>query len=328
MQACDGSIMKVTEITNLIYYCAELLDNGEVNLAADLFSDARVRFAPESKFLNNQELLEHWLEEYPLKQDGTPGTHHFVTNPIVRIDETSGTATCRSNFMVIRRNSGPTPVVSERGVYRDTFMLTNRGWKFTEREYQLVGSPNQTFETEGEKGKTSIPTKAKILIAAQEVFSTLGYAEASIRKIAEHAGLSPALLFRHFGTKANLFEEALIAVMDVDPAPEDKRQFGQHVADLLADPNQLNCPHAMTILATGSEEAREIAVRVLKKYAIDRVVGWIEGPNAESRAREIMALCAGFALYNSQLNFSSPKQADPHMIEWFAKGLQAIVDQE
>jgi len=319
--------MSDTQITNLVYQCAELLDQGKLEAAAELFCNARVRIDSQADYLDSKALLKLWKKEYLPKADGTPGTQHLVSNPIVHVDEKSETASCRSSFMVIRFGPGASLQVSVRGVYDDKFGIIDGAWCFIERECRVAGNSQPNVEADSEKDEGQTPTKEKILVAAQEVFSTLGYAEASIRKIAEFAGLSPTLLFRHFGTKAKLFEEALIAVMQNDDPPADKSQFGRHVANMLADPNQVNCPHAMTVLATGSEEAREIAIRVLKQYALDPAVEWLEGPNAESRAREMLALCAGFALYNSQLNGSVPKRADPHMIDWFAKGIQAIVDQ-
>jgi AcrR family transcriptional regulator len=42
------------------------------------------------------------------------------------------------------------------------------------------------------------------------LFATQGYSRTTTREIAEHAGVLEALLFRHFGTKANLFEQAVL----------------------------------------------------------------------------------------------------------------------
>lgn len=50
-----------------------------------------------------------------------------------------------------------------------------------------------------------------LLDAAVRVFSERGYAGATTREIAEAAGTTEALLFRHFGSKANLFEVAVLA---------------------------------------------------------------------------------------------------------------------
>ena len=49
-----------------------------------------------------------------------------------------------------------------------------------------------------------------LLGAARSLFADKGYAGASTRDIALKAGVSEALLFRHFGTKAKLFERAIL----------------------------------------------------------------------------------------------------------------------
>ena len=49
-----------------------------------------------------------------------------------------------------------------------------------------------------------------IIDAARQVFEEKGYGGASTREIAERAGFSEVLLFRYFGTKAALFEQAVL----------------------------------------------------------------------------------------------------------------------
>ena len=49
-----------------------------------------------------------------------------------------------------------------------------------------------------------------ILGAAREVFAARGFKGTSTRDIAKRAQLTEVMIFRHFGTKANLFQEAVI----------------------------------------------------------------------------------------------------------------------
>ena len=53
--------------------------------------------------------------------------------------------------------------------------------------------------------------KTLLLDAARELFPTRGYANVSCRDVADMAGTSETQVFRLFGTKAKLFEEALLA---------------------------------------------------------------------------------------------------------------------
>jgi AcrR family transcriptional regulator len=65
-------------------------------------------------------------------------------------------------------------------------------------------------ETTGRR-KLRKPTEIRALLldAAREVFGSKGYEAASTMEIAKTAGVAHALLFRHFGTKAELFEQAV-----------------------------------------------------------------------------------------------------------------------
>ena len=78
-----------------------------------------------------------------------------------------------------------------------------------------------------------------LLSAARQIFAARGYAHSSTREIAETAGVSEALLFRYFGTKAKLFEVAIIEPFQrVMAAHLDREYDGDHVRwlyDLLSD---------------------------------------------------------------------------------------------
>jgi len=58
--------------------------------------------------------------------------------------------------------------------------------------------------------RTPQEVRELLLGAARSTFAARGYAGSSTREIADAAGVSEALLFRHFGTKANLFELAVL----------------------------------------------------------------------------------------------------------------------
>lgn len=90
-----------------------------------------------------------------------------------------------------------------------------------------------------------------LLAAAEELFVTTGYAATTTKDICAKAGVAENLLFRHFGTKATLFEHAVFhpfqaAVerfltgweeMRGKPQPDDfvARSFTEAVFDLLAE---------------------------------------------------------------------------------------------
>jgi AcrR family transcriptional regulator len=61
-------------------------------------------------------------------------------------------------------------------------------------------------------GRPSVRGQGKrlLLAAARELFGQRGYAGASTRDIAQRAGITEPMLYRHFGSKANLFQQATV----------------------------------------------------------------------------------------------------------------------
>lgn len=59
----------------------------------------------------------------------------------------------------------------------------------------------------------------RILAATLEVFAEHGTRGATTRRIAEAAGVNEVTLFRHFGSKEKLLQEALVCVSERAPAP-------------------------------------------------------------------------------------------------------------
>ncbi|MGI8475003.1 MAG: TetR family transcriptional regulator [Thermomicrobiales bacterium] len=81
-------------------------------------------------------------------------------------------------------------------------------------------------------------TRAAILAAAREQFAALGYDRASVRVIAQAAGVDPALVLHFFGSKQRLF--VVVAELPFDPVvvlPEllsgDRHEVGERLARFL-----------------------------------------------------------------------------------------------
>jgi AcrR family transcriptional regulator len=56
----------------------------------------------------------------------------------------------------------------------------------------------------------SVGTRERILIAARQQFGQCGYRATTTRRVADQAGVSEPTVFRQFGSKAALFEEAVV----------------------------------------------------------------------------------------------------------------------
>jgi AcrR family transcriptional regulator len=86
-----------------------------------------------------------------------------------------------------------------------------------------------------------------LLDAARDLFARRDYRSTTTREIAEAAGVSEYLLFRHFGSKAGLFKEALVLPFTnfvddfgktwqaVDPEKTDEEELSRHFVGQLYD---------------------------------------------------------------------------------------------
>src|SRR5260370_1380177 len=59
-----------------------------------------------------------------------------------------------------------------------------------------------------------------IVVAAVPLFARKGFTGTTTKELAEAAGISEALLFRHFPSKKHLYGEILRSGCEGDPAPE------------------------------------------------------------------------------------------------------------
>jgi AcrR family transcriptional regulator len=177
------------------------------------------------------------------------------------------------------------------------------------------------------KRRDAPKTKAKILAAAQKAFSELGYSRAGIRDIAAIADVSSTLLLRYYGSKAALFEAALIDAMPVESMFDvGKAGFGERLAALFLDPRLEIVPPSIVSLSTGDAEAREITTRVMERYVVTPVAKWLGPPDARVRAAEITLLAMSFVLYTRQIPLLATPGGNRKLAQWFAESVQAIVD--
>src|SRR5438093_802248 len=60
------------------------------------------------------------------------------------------------------------------------------------------------MEARGSKAEQSLRTRQRLIASATELFSRKGYRDASVKAIAEAAGISRGSIFWHFGSKEGL----------------------------------------------------------------------------------------------------------------------------
>lgn len=135
-----GSDTAHAAIARLIAEYAELVDDGDFAALGALFADAV--FVGTGEPARGAEAVERMLDGSVIRyEDGTPRTHHAVSNLAVDVDEPTGTATARSYVTVFQALAGFPLQPIAAGRYRDRFARARDGWRFTERRVhiRLVG---------------------------------------------------------------------------------------------------------------------------------------------------------------------------------------------
>ncbi len=138
-------------------------------------------------------------------------------------------------------------------------------------------------------------TREAIRAAASVLFAQKGFDATGVRDIAAAAGVNPALVIRHFGSKEGLFLRAMVVrtgtaeLLDTpieELGPEMVRWAVRARGPRLA-------PLAALLGASQRPEVRNRLEEILLTSLVPRVASLIEGPEAELRAHLFAAQLLG-----------------------------------
>jgi len=122
------------EIENLLHLYAEAIDAGDFDRVGELFAHGRI-CGPDGEPIATGAAAVAKLYEGTTRRydDGTPKTHHVITNPIVELSDDATTATARSRFTVMQATDRLPLQVIVTGGYHDRFAVVDGKWAFAER---------------------------------------------------------------------------------------------------------------------------------------------------------------------------------------------------
>lgn len=177
------------------------------------------------------------------------------------------------------------------------------------------------------KRRNTEKTMARILSAANEIFSDVGYAQAGIREIARLADVSPSLPIKYFGSKAGLFEASLHNSLDLHKVLRvEKKDFGKTLVKAVCDHENPITLSAMISLSIGDPEAAAIAGEFTNKHMIDPISKWLGPPKADARAYLIVMISTGFMVFHRHLLADDSIPAKVSVAKWLANTIQDLVD--
>ncbi|MFJ5927745.1 TetR family transcriptional regulator [Kitasatospora sp. NPDC092948] len=138
-------------------------------------------------------------------------------------------------------------------------------------------------------------TTAGLLAAARARFALLGYDATNVRDIAQDAGVDATLIFRYFGSKQRLFEEALAPIDDQDDLPPDGEPEDIPTRLLHSTMRQDSVDHPLIALLRSSsrEECRERLNTQLYDTYVRNLEGLLDQPDRELRAELLTAWLLG-----------------------------------
>jgi AcrR family transcriptional regulator len=148
-------------------------------------------------------------------------------------------------------------------------------------------------------------TRQAILEAARRQFIRDGYDNAGLRAIAADAGIDPALICRYFGSKKQLFCEALES-LSKDPMAVirgERASCGQRLARAVLESGLERERHmgwiGLVLGATSSPEASALAHAQIEREFIEPFSEWIGGPRAREKAWLVSSLLLGAVIMNN-----------------------------
>lgn len=172
--------------------------------------------------------------------------------------------------------------------------------------------------------RNAAETKRRIVAAAQRLFATQGYAQTRLRDVARAAGVAVSLLPQHFGSKAVLFETALVEAMAASRVLDvpDAGLAEVLIEHGLTNDGDIRLP-AMIVLSIGEPDASEIAGRIVRERIIPALASRLGPPDARDRAMVITMIVTGFLLYARQLPAGDVSEASKRNV---IEALQVIID--
>ncbi|MEU2394995.1 TetR family transcriptional regulator [Streptomyces sp. NPDC007369] len=158
-----------------------------------------------------------------------------------------------------------------------------------------TGAPVTVPRPEGKGTRTRL----RILQAARETFGRVGYERATIRMIAEAAEADKSSVIQYFGTKDQLFREAVHFDIPIGEltAPDPQSTAENYLRTMLerwaATPDS---PMAVLLRTSmTSEEAAELLRRHVTAESVDALAAHIDLPDARLRAGLFSVIMLGIA---------------------------------
>lgn len=174
--------------------------------------------------------------------------------------------------------------------------------------------------------------RERIMAAAMDEFGEVGYDAATIRGIAARAGVDSALVHHHFGTKADLFGEAIEAPMRPDLALPDilsgpRDQVGERIVRYILEtweqPDVRRRGVVLMRSAIGNKLTTPLLTGFLSRELLSRIARALGTPDADLRATLVASQIAGLLIARYVLRLSALAEASvDDLVSWVGPTVQ------
>lgn len=170
-------------------------------------------------------------------------------------------------------------------------------------------------------------TEARILAAAREKFAEVGYDRTTIRAVAAAASVDPALVMQYFGSKDELFRQAIHVPPD-EALPADPTKLTELLLSVagikLGEPAQSSLPLLRSMLT--HPEATE-RLRAAQARQVEQAGAAIGAEDAELRAALLVAILFGVSVERNLIGLEPLRGATPDQITSLLRPcFQALTD--
>jgi AcrR family transcriptional regulator len=159
-------------------------------------------------------------------------------------------------------------------------------------------------------------TREAILNSAVAAFTRAGYDGAGVREVAGDAGVTAMLVNRYFGSKEQLFAEAVDrafaarSVVTDDPAALSEQVAATLVARTAPEADDPD-PFLLVLRSAANPRAAEIIRAGVQNHLGRHLTGLLPGPDAAQRAELLLSLLAGVWLMRKVIGTDGLSGADP-----------------
>jgi len=176
------------------------------------------------------------------------------------------------------------------------------------------------------RSRPPLSTRDAIKQAADDLFGRNGFAGTSLREIARVAGVDPALVIRHFGSKEALFIETVPTHGPFDAVLcGPLEDFGERIVEyVLSEVNRQTFAVFVEVLRASGSEAIRQRMGEMMSASFSKLHDLLAGPDAALRTRLVAAQVTGLLVTLAHSRDLRPRE-HRQVVEIYGAAIQSTV---